>query len=385
MEHDAAHLDLAAVERYLSAHVPGFCGPLTAEKFGVGQSNPTFRLDSPSGTLVLRRERFLSERLPGFRGPLTAEKTATGQSNPTFILTSPSGEYVLRRKPPGQLLRSAHAVDREFRVQKALAGTDVPVAKMHVLCEDDSVIGSTFYVMAFQPGRHFMEPTLVGLSPQERGAVFDEMNRVLAALHSVDYTAVGLGDFGKPGSYFARQIGRWTKQYRASETGTLEDMDALIDWLDANLPADDGRVSLVHGDYRIDNMIFAAGKPKIAAVLDWELSTLGHPFSDLAYQCMQWRMPTGPEGRGLAGVDRKAHGIPTEEEYVDAYCRRMDLTGIPGFDFCVAFSFFLMAALVQGVKKRGLDGNASNPERAARMGRFVPEYARMGLAAAAGH
>lgn len=342
MEHDAAHLDLAAVERYLSAHVPGFCGPLTAEKFGVGQSNPTFRLDSPSGTLVLRR------------------------------------------KPPGQLLKSAHAVDREFRVQKALAGTDVPVARMHVLCEDESVIGSTFYVMAFQPGRHFMEPTLVGLSPEERGAVFDEMNRVLAALHSVDYTAVGLGDFGKPGSYFARQIGRWTKQYRASETGTLEDMDALIDWLDANLPADDGRVSLVHGDYRIDNMIFAAGKPKIAAVLDWELSTLGHPFSDLAYQCMQWRMQTGPEGRGLAGVDRKAHGIPTEEEYVAAYCRRMGLAGIPGFDFCVAFSFFRMAAIVQGVKKRGLDGNASNPERAARMGRFVPEYARMGLAAAAG-
>ena len=342
MEHDAAHLDLAAVERYLAAHVAGFRGPLTAEKFGVGQSNPTFRLDSPSGTLVLRR------------------------------------------KPPGVLLKSAHAVDREFRVQKALAGTDVPVAAMHVLCEDESVIGSMFYVMAFQPGRHFMEPTLADLSPDERGAVFDEMNRVLAALHSVDYGGVGLGDFGKPGSYFARQIDRWTRQYRASETGTLEDMDALIDWLDANLPEDDGRVGLVHGDYRIDNMIFAAGKPEIAVVLDWELSTLGHPFSDLAYQCMQWRMPVGPEGRGLAGVDRKAHGVPTEEEYVEAYCRRMGLSVIPGFDFCVAFSFFRMAAIVQGVKKRGLDGNASNPERAARMGRFVPEYARMGLAAAAG-
>jgi aminoglycoside phosphotransferase (APT) family kinase protein len=342
MENDAAHLDLDAVERYLAAHVPGFRGPVVAKKFGVGQSNPTFLLESPSGPLVLRR------------------------------------------KPPGLLLKSAHAVDREFRVQRALAGTDVPVAPMHVLCEDDSVIGSMFYVMAFQPGRHFMEPTLPDLSPEERGAVFDEMNRVLAALHSVDYQAVGLGDFGKPGSYFARQIGRWTKQYRASETGTLADMDALIGWLDANLPEDDGRVGLVHGDYRIDNMIFAADRPRIAAVLDWELSTLGHPFSDLAYQCMQWRMPVGPEGRGLAGVDRKAQGIPTEAEYVDAYCRRMGLAGITGFDFCVAFSFFRMAAIVQGVKKRGLDGNASNPERAARMGRFVPEYARMGLEAAAG-
>ena len=342
MEHAASHLDLAAVERYLAAHLPGFRGPLRAEKFSVGQSNPTFRLDSPSGTLVLRR------------------------------------------KPPGVLLKSAHAVDREFRVQKALAGTEVPVARMHVLCEDESVIGSMFYVMDFQPGRHFMEPTLAALSPDQRGAVFDEMNRVLAALHSVDYAAVGLGEFGRPGSYFARQIGRWTKQYRASETGTLADMDALIDWLDANLPEDDGRVSLVHGDYRIDNLIFDAGKPKIAAVLDWELSTLGHPFSDLAYQCMQWRMPVGEEGRGLAGIDRKAQGIPAEEEYVDAYCRRMGLAGIPGFDFCLAFSFFRMAAIVQGVKKRGLDGNASNPERAARMGRFVPIYARMGLEAASG-
>jgi aminoglycoside phosphotransferase (APT) family kinase protein len=340
MEHDAAHLDLAAVGKYLAAHIPGFRGPLTAEKFGVGQSNPTFRLDSPSGQLVLRR------------------------------------------KPPGVLLKSAHAVDREFRVQKALAGSDVPVARMHVLCEDEDVIGSMFFVMAFQPGRHFMEPTMADLAPDERGAVFDEMNRVLAALHSVNFEAVGLGDFGRPGSYFARQIGRWSKQYRASETEVLAEMDALIDWLEANLPEDDGRVSLVHGDYRIDNMIFAADKPEIAAVLDWELSTLGHPFSDLAYQCMQWRMPVGEEGRGLAGVDRNAHGIPTEEEYVEAYCRRMGLAGIPGFDFCVAFSFFRMAAIVQGVKKRGLDGNASNPERAARMGTFVPIYARMGLEAA---
>jgi aminoglycoside phosphotransferase (APT) family kinase protein len=342
VEHAASQLDLAAVEAYLTAHVPSFRGPLTAEKFGVGQSNPTFRLDSPSGRLVLRR------------------------------------------KPPGQLLKSAHAVDREYRVQKALAGTDVPVAPMVLLCEDERVIGSMFYIMAYQPGRHFMVPTLPELSADERGAVFEEMNRVLAALHSVDYQSVGLGDFGRPGSYFARQLGRWTQQYRASETETLPDMDALIAWLEKNQPEDDGRVSLVHGDYRIDNMIFEAYRPRIAAVLDWELSTLGHPFSDLAYQCMQWRMPVGEEGRGLEGVDRKAQGIPTEAEYVEAYCRRIGLPGIPIFDFCLAFSFFRMAAIVQGVKKRGLDGNASNPERAARMGRFVPIYARMGLEAAAG-
>lgn len=342
MEHDAANLDTEAVDRYLTAHLPGFRGPVTAEKFGVGQSNPTFKLTSPSGTLVLRR------------------------------------------KPSGQLLKSAHAVDREFRVQKTLAGSDVPVAKMHLLCEDEAVIGSIFYVMGFAPGRHFMEPTLNALAVEERGAVFDEMNRVLAALHSVDYAAVGLADFGKPGSYFARQVGRWSKQYRASETGTIQDMDDLIAWLDANMPVDDGRVSLVHGDYRIDNMIFRADAPKAAAVLDWELSTLGHPFSDLAYQCMQWRMPPGPEGRGLAGIDRRAHGLPSEQDYVAAYCQRMGLAGIPGFDFCLAFSFFRMAAIVQGVKKRGLDGNASNPERAAQMGRFVPQYAQMGLEAAAG-
>lgn len=339
---EALPLDLAAVERYLAAHLPGFRGPLTAKKFGVGQSNPTYLLDGPSGRLVLRR------------------------------------------KPPGQLLKSAHAVDREFRVQRALWQTDVPVPRMHLLCEDEGVIGSMFYVMDYVPGRHFMEPTLPDLSPQERGAVFDEMNRVLAALHSVDYAAVGLADYGRPGSYFARQLRRWTGQYRASETETITDMDDLIAWLEANEPEDDGRVSLVHGDYRIDNMIFAADGPRIVAVLDWELSTLGHPFSDLAYQCMQWRMPPGEDTRGLGGIDRRAHGIPTEEDYVAAYCRRMGLSGIPSFDFCLAFSFFRMAAIIQGVKKRGLDGNASNPERAARMGAFVPVYARMGLEAAAG-
>lgn len=344
----------------------------------MAQTHAAARLDADAV------EKYLEQHVPGFRGPLEIRKTPTGQSNPTFILSSPSGRYVLRRKPPGQLLKSAHAVDREFRVQSALAHTDVPVAKMHVLCEDESVIGSMFYVMDCVDGEVHFDPRLPDKDPETRGRMFDDMNRVLAALHDVDYKAVGLEDFGRPGSYFARQIGRWTKQYRASETGTIPDMDALIDWLEANMPPDDGITTLVHGDYRIDNLIYARDGSRVLAVLDWELSTLGHPYSDLAYQCMQWRMPTGDEGRGFGDLDRKSLGIPTEEEYVARYCERRGLPGIPIFDFCVAFSFFRMAAIVQGVKKRGLDGNASNPERAARMGTYVPMFARKGLEAAAG-
>ncbi len=329
-------------------------------------------------------EKYLAAHVPGFRGPIEVQKTPTGQSNPTFILSSPSGRYVLRRKPPGQLLKSAHAVDREFRVQKALAETDVPVARMHVLCEDDSVIGAMFYVMECVDGDVHFDPRLPAKDTETRGRMFDDMNRVLAALHDVDYRAVGLEDYGRPGSYFARQLGRWTKQYRASETETIADMDALIAWLEANMPPDDGITTLVHGDYRIDNLIYARDRPVVLAVLDWELSTLGHPYSDLAYQCMQWRMPPGDETRGLDGFDRKAHGLPTEEEYVARYCERRGLSGIPIFDFCVAFSFFRMAAIVQGVKKRGLDGNASNPERALKMGEYVPVFARKGMEATTG-
>ena len=328
-------------------------------------------------------ERYMSRHVPGFRGPLEVRKTPTGQSNPTFILSSPSGRYVLRRKPPGQLLKSAHAVDREFRVQKALAGTDVPVARMHILCEDESIVGSMFYVMDCVDGEVHFDPRLPDKDPETRAAMFDDMNRVLAALHDVDYEAAGLGDFGKPGNYFARQLNRWTQQYRASETETIGDMDALVAWLEANMPPDDGITTLVHGDYRIDNMIYSPDG-RVLAVLDWELSTLGHPYSDLAYQCMQWRMPPGEDTRGLEGVDRRAQGIPTEEEYVARYCERRSLAGIPIFDFCLAFSFFRIAAIIQGVKKRGLDGNASNPERALRMGEYVPLYARKGLEAASG-
>lgn len=324
-------------------------------------------------------EKYLSGVLPGFQGPITAEKTPTGQSNPTFLLSSPSGGYVLRRKPPGKLLKSAHAVDREFRVISALINTDVPVPRAFHLCEDENVIGSMFYVMERVEGRVIFDPALPGLDNDARTAMYDDMNRCLAALHMVDVDAVGLSDFGKPGSYFARQLSRWTKQYRASETETISEMDALIAWLERETPADDDRTSLVHGDYRIDNLIYAPDQPQVLAVLDWELSTLGHPIADLAYQRMQGRLPPGEVGRGLAGVDRKSFGIPSEREYIEMYMRRTGLTDIPELPFATAFSFFRICAILQGVKKRGLDGNASNPAAAAMMGEKIPIMARLAM------
>jgi aminoglycoside phosphotransferase (APT) family kinase protein len=323
--------------------------------------------------------RYLEAQLPGFKGPITAEKTPTGQSNPTFLLASPSGRYVLRKKPPGQLLKSAHQVDREHRVMKALQDTDVPVPRMLILCEDGSVVGTTFFLMEFVNGTVFWDPSLPELEKAQRTKLYDEQNRALAALHLVDPVKVGLADFGRAGSYFARQRDRWTKQYRASETEHLEDMEILIKWLVDNEPPDDGRSSLVHGDYRLDNMIFTPDGSRLLAIIDWELSTIGHPFSDLAYQCMQWRFPNQEAMRGLAGVDRAALGIPTEEAYVARYCERVGLTHIPHWSFCLAFSFFRIAAIVQGVKKRGLEGNASNPEKAIESGKRVPMMARMGV------
>lgn len=327
-------------------------------------------------------ETWMAAHVPGFRGPILVEKFATGQSNPTFKLTAASGAYVLRRKPPGQLLKSAHAVDREFRVQSALAGTDVPVARMHALCEDESVIGSMFYVMDLVQGRSFVDPRLPDVSAPDRSAIFDDMNRVLAAIHSVDLSATGLNDYGPHGNYYQRQIDRWTKQYRATETEALPEMDALIQWLADNLPEDDGRVTLVHGDYRIDNLLFAPDRPTCVAVLDWELSTLGHPYADLAAVIMQWGLPPGDVGRGLAGVDRNQLGIPEDHAFVEAYCRRMGLPGIDRFGFYLAFTYFRMAAILQGVKRRALDGNASNPEKALELGAYVPAFAKGGLKAA---
>lgn len=323
------------------------------------------------------------DHVQGFQGPVEAEKFNVGQSNPTFRLTTPAGAYVLRRKPPGQLLKSAHAVDREFRVQSALAGTDVPVARMYALCEDPAVIGSDFYIMEAVEGRNIDDPRVPGVTNDERAAIYVEMCRVLAAIHDVDIEAVGLADYGPPGNYFERQIGRWTKQYRASETEDIPAMNALIDWLGANIP-DDNQRRLVHGDYRIDNMLFETSGPRCAAVLDWELSTIGHPYADLASLLMQWQMPPGAEGRGLAGVDRESLGIPTDAQFVEMYCKARGLPGIDRLNFYVAFAFFRMAAIIQGVYKRALDGNASNPERAMRLGKAVPEFAGKGLETAHG-
>lgn len=321
---------------------------------------------------------YLEAALPGFRGPIALEKFAGGQSNPTYRLRAGSGDYVLRRKPSGELLKSAHAIDREFRVMQALKGTEVPVATPYHLCEDASVIGSDFYLMSFVEGRIFWDPALPEIERERRAAYYDEMNRVMAALHSLDVDAIGLGDYGRAGNYFARQIARWTRQYQASETDTNPAMNQLIDWLPALLPEDDGRVSLVHGDYRLDNFLFHPTEPRILAVVDWELSTLGHPFADLAYQCMQWRMPHEGLIQGLGGLDRQAQGLPSEAAYVADYCARMGLDGIENWNFYLAFSFFRLAAIAQGVKKRALEGNASNT-RAREIGDLARPLSEMGL------
>ncbi|MHC9235788.1 phosphotransferase family protein [Pseudooceanicola sp. 502str34] len=324
--------------------------------------------------------RWLKDNVEGFEGPLEAEKFAGGQSNPTYRLKTPRDTYVLRRKPPGKLLKSAHAVDREYRVQKALAGTAVPVARMHALCEDDSVIGSAFYVMEEVRGRNIGLPTMPEVAFDQRRRINAEMARVLAAIHGVDLQATGLSDYGPEGNYYRRQIDRWTKQYRASETEVIPEMEELIPWLDANIPGEDGRRTLVHGDYRIDNLLFDSTQPRCLAVLDWELSTTGHPFADVAAVIMQWQMPE--TNRGLRGLDRKALGVMEDEDFLEAYCAEAGISQIERFGFYLAFTFFRMAGIIQGVKKRALDGNASNPALAAKVARSVPEFARGGLQAA---
>jgi len=335
------------------------------------------KIQAVEGPLLL----WLQQSIEGFRGPAQLEKFKGGQSNPTYRLRAASGDYVLRRQPPGKLLKSAHAVDREYRVMRALAETDVPVPRVLGLCESRDIIGSMFYVMEFCEGRIFWNATLPGVSGNdERSAIYDQMNRVLASLHCVDPEAVGLADYGKPGNYFARQLSRWKGQYRASELEPITAMEDLMDWLDANQPPDDGRVALVHGDYRLDNIVFHATEPRIIAVLDWELSTLGHPLADLAYQCMQLRMPSAAGSTpGLQGVDRQSLGIPTENEYVRRYCERTGISKIDNWTFYLAFSFFRLAAIIQGVAKRAVDGNASNT-RAAELGQWVEPLAKMALA-----
>ena len=321
---------------------------------------------------------YLEDKVAGFKGPLTAEKFAGGQSNPTFKITAASGEYVLRRKPPGELLKSAHAVDREYRVLSALANTEVPVAEVYHLCEDDSVIGSMFYLMEFKAGTVFWDPALPDMSNAERGAIFDQMNQVLVDLHSVDVDKVGLADYGRPSNYFSRQTDRWSKQYRASELETIGDMDQLMEWLPQNMPADDGKLVLVHGDFRLDNIMFHPSEPRPLALLDWELSTLGHPYADLAYQCMQLRLDNESVLAGLGGIDRQALGLPSEEDYVALYCQRMGLENIPNWNFYVVFSMFRFAAILQGVAKRAQEGNASS-DKASRMGLLVKPLAKMAV------
>lgn len=321
---------------------------------------------------------YLEQHIDGFSGPLNSEKFAGGQSNPTFRLRTPDADYVLRRKPPGKLLPGAHAVDREFRILSALQETDVPVARTYHLCEDDSVIGSMFYVMEFADGRVLWDPGLPGMQAEERTAIYAEMNRVLAALHSVDVEAAGLQDFGKPGDYFARQTNTWTKQYRASEMQHIAAMESLIDWLPANKPADDGKLCVVHGDYRLDNLMFHKTEPRVIATLDWELSTLGHPYADLAYQCMQYYMPRAEGLPGLTGLDLAELGIPSEEQYRAMYCERVGIETIDNWNYYLSFSLFRLAAICQGVVKRSEDGNASS-SKAKNYGALVQPLAEIAM------
>jgi len=317
-------------------------------------------------------DAWMRAHVEDYAGPLTVRQFRGGQSNPTYPLETPAQTYVLRRKPPGKLLKSAHAVDREYRIMSALADSNVPVPRMRALCEDDAVIGSWFYVMDFVEGRIFWDPYLPDLPREDRGEIYDSMNAALAALHGVDYEAVGLGEFGRPGDYFQRQIARWSKQYRASETGEIAAMDRLIEWLPEAAP-DQTRTSIVHGDYRLDNMIFAPDQPRVIAILDWELSTLGDPLADITYQLMQWKMP--PEMRnGFLGADLKSLGIPTGGEYLKAYCERTGRDRIENLDFYFAYNTFRFAAIVQGVYSRALQGNASN-EKAKEYGAMVAPLA----------
>ena len=332
---------------------------------------------------------YLAQHVEGFRGPLTATKFKDGQSNPTYLIDAASGRYVLRRKPPGVLLPSAHAVDREFRVLRALQDTAVPVARALHLCLDESVIGSMFYVMEHVDGRVFWDPSLPDVPAAQRGEYYDAIIATLAALHAVDIDAVGLGDYGKPGNYFGRQLARWAAQYRASETQPIAAMETLLAELPQRCPADDGRVALVHGDYRSDNLMFAVEAPRIVAVMDWELSTLGHPLADLGYFCMALRLPGRPPLPGLAGLDRAALGIPDEAALLRRYSElsgtRIDADWLASdWSFVLAFSFFRLAAIAQGVAKRAQQGNASS-ERAQQAGRMADLLAQMGVQALREH
>ena len=315
-------------------------------------------------------QAWLQAALPGFAGPLKVEQFKGGQSNPTYKLVTPSRSYVMRTKPgpAAKLLPSAHAIEREFRVMRALHGSAVPVPEMLLLCEDESVIGRAFYLMEFVQGRVLWEQSLPGFETAGRGRIYDEMNRVMAALHQVDVTAAGLADYGKPGNYFERQIARWSKQYQASITQPIDAMERLAEWLPAHMPAsacDESQVSVVHGDYRLDNLVFHPSEPRVLAVLDWELSTLGHPLADFSYHCMSWHIPPGAF-RGIGGLDLAALGIPSEADYVRRYCERTGRADpqavMADWNFYMAYNLFRMAGILQGIAKRVEDGTASSAQ-----------------------
>jgi aminoglycoside phosphotransferase (APT) family kinase protein len=333
---------------------------------------------------VAALQQYLRQHVGGFSGDLVVEQFKGGQSNPTFKLTANGQSYVLRTKPgpAANLLASAHAIDREFRVMDALHKAGFPAARQYALCTDESVIGRAFYVMEFIEGRVLWDQSLPGMTNAERAAHYDEMNRVIAQLHTIDYAAIGLADYGKPGNYFKRQIDRWTRQYKASETEKIDAMDKLIEWLPHNIPQGDD-TSIVHGDYRLDNMIFHPAEPRILAVLDWELSTLGHPLADFSYHCMSWHIPQG-QFRGIGGLDLESLGIPSEEEYIAKYCERTGRTiRREDFTFYLAYNMFRMAGILQGIMKRYVDGTASS-EQALKSGQAARPMAEMGWRYASG-
>ncbi len=345
-----------------------------------GTRAPTAQLDAAALTA------WLTSHVDGFKGPLTIEQFKGGQSNPTYKLVAASGTYVMRAKPGpvAKLLPSAHAIEREFAVMSGLAGTDVPVPRMLALCEDEAVIGRAFYVMEFMEGRVLWDQSLPGMSNAERGAIYAEMNRVIAALHNVDFAAVGLASYGKPGNYFERQIGRWSKQYLASITVANPAMDQLLEWLPKNIPAsarDAAEVSIVHGDFRLDNLVFHPTEPRVIAVLDWELSTLGHPLADFSYHCMSWHIKTAGAARGLSGIDLAELGIPDEISYVRSYCERTGRKDVEAvmkdWNFYMAYNLFRLAAIVQGIAKRAQDGTASS-DRARETGKGALPLATLG-------